>query len=152
MCSLYLDMTDPNADCPDGWNMTDYFRRTCGRASDQYDTCDSVTFPISGGEYRQDQSLSVGQWGRTAAFHYKSMTLTLDDAYFRWLPDIDLYTLYSDDPLWDGSDCHSNSTCCSLHDPPYFTKSLNTTTTDDNELRLCLLRGLHRMNIAVEFI
>ena len=41
--------------------MTDYSKRTCGRASDQYDTCDSVIFPISGGEYRQDQSLSVGE-------------------------------------------------------------------------------------------
>ena len=39
---VYLDMTDPNTDCPSGWNMTNYNIRTCGRSSDGYDTCDSV--------------------------------------------------------------------------------------------------------------
>ena len=28
------------------------------------------------------------------------------------------------DPLWDGEDCGSGSTCCELHNPPYFCKSL----------------------------
>ena len=42
------------------------------------------------------------------------------------------------DPLWDGKGCHPSSTCCSLHNPPYFTKTLNETSTDDLELRLCL--------------
>ena len=29
----YLNMTDPSTTCPDGWNITAYHKRTCGRAS-----------------------------------------------------------------------------------------------------------------------
>ena len=50
----------------------------------------------------------------------------------------DWFRLHSNDILWDGRDCHSTSTCCSLHNPPYFTKTLNQSTTDDLELRMCL--------------
>ena len=39
------------------------------------------------------------------------------------------YTFHSNDTLWDGEDCHSSSSCCSLHNPPYFTKSLSQSTT-----------------------
>ena len=42
------------------------------------------------------------------------------------------------DPLWDGQNCTSTSTCCSLNNPPYFTKRLSNPTTDDLEVRLCL--------------
>ena len=41
------------------------------------------------------------------------------------------------DPLWDGEDCGPGSTCCELHDPPYFCKSLTEPTTDDIEVRIC---------------
>ena len=44
---------------------------------------------------------------------------------------------YPDDPLWDGQDCISSSTCCSFNTPPYFTKQLPTPTTDDIEARIC---------------
>ena len=47
------------------------------------------------------------------------------------------YHLY--DPLWDGQNCTSTSTCCSFNNPPYFTKRLPNPTTDDLEVRLCLL-------------
>ena len=43
------------------------------------------------------------------------------------------------DPLWDGQNCTSTSTCCSFNNPPYFTKQLPNPTTDDLEVRLCLL-------------
>ena len=62
------------------------------------------------------------------------------------------YTLHSNDTLWDGRDCHSTSTCCSLHNPPYFTKTLNQTTTDDLELRMCLWDSGNSDNIAVELV
>ena len=62
------------------------------------------------------------------------------------------YSFHSTDILWDGKDCHSSSTCCSLHKPPFFTKTLSTPTTNDLELRMCLYSGLPRMNIAVELI
>ena len=45
--------------------------------------------------------------------------------------------LFPDDVLWDGQDCTSTSTCCQLHNPPWFTKNLPTATTDDIELRIC---------------
>ena len=62
------------------------------------------------------------------------------------------FDLRSNDILWDGRDCHSTSTCCSLHNPPYFTKTLSQTTTDDLELRMCLNRVTSYDNIAVELV
>ena len=47
------------------------------------------------------------------------------------------FQFYSDDVLWDGQDCTSNSTCCQFNNPPWFTKNLPTATTDDIELRIC---------------
>ena len=60
--------------------------------------------------------------------------------------------LHYNDTLWDGRYCHSTSTCCSLHNPPYFTKTLNQTTTDDLELRMCLFNDVSLDNIAVELV
>ena len=49
---VHLDMTDPNTNCPSGWQLTSYSsRRTCGRVSTGRLTCDSVTFSVSGGYY-----------------------------------------------------------------------------------------------------
>ena len=45
--------------------------------------------------------------------------------------------LFPDDVLWDGQNCTSNSTCCQLNNPPWFTKNLTNSTTDDIELRIC---------------
>ena len=47
------------------------------------------------------------------------------------------YILYPDDVLWDGQNCTSNSTCCQLNNPPWFTKNLTSATTDGIELRSC---------------
>ena len=47
------------------------------------------------------------------------------------------YHFYPDDPLWDGQDCRTSSTCCSFNTPPYFTKLLPNPTTDDIEARIC---------------
>ena len=44
---------------------------------------------------------------------------------------------FPDDVLWDGQDCTANSTCCQFNNPPWFTKSLPSATTDDIELRIC---------------
>ena len=41
------------------------------------------------------------------------------------------------DRLWSGSDCNSASSCCSFHDPPYFSVQLPSPTTDQIELRIC---------------
>ena len=62
------------------------------------------------------------------------------------------YIFHSNDIHWDGRNCHSTSTCCSLHNPSYFTKTLNQTTTDDLELRMCLYDTGIYDNIAVELV
>ena len=41
---LYLDMTDASTTCPSGWELTGYSKRTCGRATDGTNTCDSATY------------------------------------------------------------------------------------------------------------
>ena len=66
-------------------------------------------------------------------------------------PNVEWYTLHSNDTLWDGKDCHSTSSCCSFHNPPYFTKTLNETTNDDLELRICFNNGAD-VNVAVELV
>ena len=62
------------------------------------------------------------------------------------------YRLLSNDTLWDGEDCLPSSTCCSQHNPPYFTKQLPTPTTDDIEARICLAQKLPFENLAVELV
>ena len=44
---------------------------------------------------------------------------------------------HSNDPLWNGHGCGSNSTCCQFNNPPWFCKTLPQSTTDDLEVRLC---------------
>ncbi|CAI8023519.1 hypothetical protein GBAR_LOCUS13734 [Geodia barretti] len=212
--AVYLDMTDPNTNCPSGWQLTGYSKTTCGRVSTGYDTCDSVFFPVSGGPYSQVCGrIRAYQYGVPEAFYgYNNGGLnTTDSAYVSgvavmhgsprqhiWtfasgavenyttpatfncpceignnvasIPpfvgedyfcesgyvypgydnNTDWYRLHSNDTLWDGEDCHSTSTCCSFHNPPYFTKTLNQTTTDDLELRMCLWND--NDNIAVELV
>ena len=49
---IYLDMTNPNTTCPSGWKLARYLdKRTCGKVNTAPHTCDSATFPVSGGEY-----------------------------------------------------------------------------------------------------
>ena len=42
-------------------------------------------------------------------------------------------------PLWDGQGCGGNDTCCEFNNPPWFCKQLPQPTTDDIELRLCMV-------------
>ena len=212
--AVYLDMRDPSTNCPEGWSETDYSKRTCGRATDGYETCDTVTFSVSGGEYSQVCGrMRAYQFGATWGFKgYSDGQTTVDDAYFDgvavmhgsprqhiWsfvagvlenyssasttcpcdaiisiaIPPFvgedyfcesghtftgdlsDIAQFHSNDTLWDGRDCHSSSTCCSRRNPPYFTKTLNTPTTDNIELRMCNYNGLtvgHPANVAVELV
>ena len=46
-------------------------------------------------------------------------------------------TSHPGDRLWSGSDCNTASSCCSFHNPPYFSVQLPTPTTDQIELRIC---------------
>ena len=208
---VYLNMTDLSTTCPFGWQPTGYLKRTCGRATFGQHTCDSVTFPVSGGEYsRVCGRIKAYQWGITAAFrsYYIADVTSIDGAYVdgislthndsrqhiwtfaagvaegnpspsfacpcdssrsRQVPPFvgndyfcesgvnepwdssKHYSLHSNDTLWDGENCLPSSTCCSLHNPPYFVKQLPTPTTDDIEARICL-KYPQSQDIAVELV
>ena len=45
--------------------------------------------------------------------------------------------VYSQDLLWDGEGCGSESTCCDFNHPPWFRTTLPQATNDDIEFRLC---------------
>ena len=82
--TVYLDMTNPNTNCPSGWNMTGY-KNTCGRATDGSETCDSVFFPVSGGPYSQVcGKIRAYQHGLPDAFsgYDNGGQTTIDSAYF----------------------------------------------------------------------
>ena len=62
-------------------------------------------------------------------------------------------TLYSNNTLWDGQNCISSSTCCQFNSPPWFTKTLNVSTTDGIELRLCtVVEPSFSGDVALELI
>ena len=204
-------MANLNYNCPSGWQLTGYSKRTCGRVSSSFLSCDSVFFPVSGGPYSQVCGrIRAYQWGLPDAFwgYDHGRQTTIDSAYvcgvavmygsprqhiwtfasgslendtirqlwncpcdngaisippfvgedyfcesgYVYGSGIPIDRLHSNDILWDGRDCHSTSTCCSLHNPPYFTKTLNQTTTDDLELRMCFRESPLFSNIAVELV
>ena len=47
-------------------------------------------------------------------------------------------TYFFSDPLWDGSGCSTNNTCCSNEQLPWFYRNLGNSTTDDIEVRICI--------------
>ena len=63
------------------------------------------------------------------------------------------YILYADDPLWDGQNCNGlESTCCTNPNMPWFLKTLNETTTDNIELRVCNNQGLPDEDTPLDII
>ena len=62
------------------------------------------------------------------------------------------YILYPDDVLWDDQNCTSNSTCCQLNNPPWFSKNLISATTDDIELRICTSSTPSFEDVPIELI
>ena len=81
---VYLDMADPNTNCPSGWNLTSYSKRTCGRVSaEDRLTCDSVNFTVSGGAYTRVCGRIKGyQYGWPDGFEpYNDEVTTSDDTY-----------------------------------------------------------------------
>ena len=62
------------------------------------------------------------------------------------------FMLYPDDPLWDGENCGSTSTCCEFNNPPYFCQRLSETTADDIEVRICADYKLTDEDTPVELI
>ena len=82
---VYLNFTDPNTPCPSGWQLTSHSKRTCGRVSgNKRYACDSVTFPVSGGDYtRVCGRIIAYQYDDTVAFALYDVgsITTIDGAY-----------------------------------------------------------------------
>ena len=204
---VYLDMTKPNANCPPGWQLTSYdSKNLCGKVSSGSLTCDSVLFPVTGGDYTSVcGSIRAYQKDQIDAFepYHDGRATTIDSAYVSGVslthgyPRQHIWTFaagateaeptwedacpcdasisirippfvggdyfcesgvnsgsvsgfHPDDPLWDGSGCTTNSTCCSFNNPPYFIKQLPNPTSDDIEARLC--RWITADDSPIEFI
>ena len=84
--AVYLNMTDPTSNCPSGWQLTGYSKRTCGRVSNDAsdDTFDSTTFTVSGGEYSSVCGrIKAYQWGRVEGFvnYHVGEATTIDSVY-----------------------------------------------------------------------
>ena len=60
------------------------------------------------------------------------------------------YDFLDDDPLWDGEGCGGNEgPCCNVPGIPWFFKVLNSSTTDDIELRVCGDQGSNQEDAPV---
>ena len=82
---VYLDTTDLNTNCPSGWDLwTQVSRRTCRRTNGNGLTCDSVNFPVSGGDYtRVCGRIKAFQYRATDGFqaYHEGRVTTIDGAY-----------------------------------------------------------------------
>ena len=81
---VYLNMTDPNTNCPSGWQLTSHSKRTCGKVNASRFSCDSVFFPVSGGDYTSVCGpIRAYQFSGTdgfEAYHDRNVT-TINGAY-----------------------------------------------------------------------
>ena len=57
-----------------------------------------------------------------------------------------------DDPLWDGENCGSRSSCCEFNNPPYFCRRLSGAVADDIEVRICGGEALTNEDTPIELI
>ena len=82
---VYLNMTDPTTNCLSGWRLVTFSsKRLCGRVSSDWLTCDSVLFPVTGGDYTSVcGSIRAYQYGPTDAFepYHIGEATTIDSAY-----------------------------------------------------------------------
>ena len=59
---------------------------------------------------------------------------------------------YADNPLWDRAGCGPDNTCCSLNNPPWFFKQLQSSTSEDIEMRVCCNQEHYDENVLIEQI
>ena len=82
--AVYLNMSDPNQQCPSNWTLVTTPIRGCGRRNINYSSCDSATFSVHGHTYSSVCGRILAyQRGWTIAF-YSALQLiadTIDEAY-----------------------------------------------------------------------
>lgn len=208
---VFINMTDTSYDCPQGFEVTPFSKRTCGPPTTVSGPgCYSTTFNVDNTQYSKVCGRIIGYtFAQTCAFfesivyrrniesyyvdgaslthgrpgqrqhiwtfasavsefntgvsdnHYcpcaSSRPLTppsfVGNDYFcesgrstRY--EYPWYVFHPDDPIWDGKNCTSDSTCCEFSNPPWFTKELPTPTTDDLELRLCSRDNIYARDLT----
>ena len=127
---VYLDMTDPDTNCPSGWKLTPYSKRTCGKVSTIDLSCDSVFFPVPGGDYNKVCGrIRAYQKDYIDAFeaYDEGLVTTIDDAYVAGVslthgsPRQHIWTFAAgateDQPLWNDA-CPCDATI-SISIPPF---------------------------------
>ena len=78
----FINMTDPNQNCPQGLTLTNYSIRSCGRVHIGPRDCSSVTFPIDGPQYSQVCGRATAyRWGYNYAFYGYHTNIAFDSAY-----------------------------------------------------------------------
>ena len=78
----FINMTDPDQNCPQGLNLTNYSIRSCGRAHISSDDCSSVTFPVDGPQYSHVCGRATAyRWGRNFAFLRYNPNVASNGAY-----------------------------------------------------------------------
>ena len=77
---VFINMTDTSYNCPTGFNLTSYSKRTCGRSHTLYRGCSSTTFSVGDLPYSQVCGRIRGyQFGATSAFAFS--TRNIDTRY-----------------------------------------------------------------------
>ena len=67
---VFLNMTDSSHVCPTGLKLTNYLRRTCGRASSSAHSCWGTTFSVGGSQYSRVCGRALAyRWGNNIAFY-----------------------------------------------------------------------------------
>ena len=81
---VYLNMSDPNQQCPSNWTLVTSPIRGCGRKNISFLSCDSVTFSVHGHTYSSVCGrIPAYQRGYTIAFYGANLggIDTIDEAY-----------------------------------------------------------------------
>ena len=65
---------------------------------------------------------------------------------------LDVGTFNLDNPLWDGTDCFPDDTCCAFNSPPWFSRALANATSDDIEVRLCGFTSVSNYSTPVSML
>ena len=63
------------------------------------------------------------------------------------------YRVFYDEPLWDGDGCFlEGNNCCTFNNPPYFTRQLPASTSDDIELRDCMFSSYYGADTLIQLV
>ena len=62
------------------------------------------------------------------------------------------FSLFPEDPLWNGNGCEDQNTCCSFNNPPWFYKELSESTTNDIEVHICADQNIRDEDSLIQLV